>query len=280
MSQLLEITAHSTVEIPSGEWKILRDLYVERRNESTGYSCINNFIHWIAKDPSIDIKCYTLDDSDWRTDGTHLFIWKFPHNQHVFFNTLSESLERLTALLLCLTSNKILFNGYGERLMPAVDAFRKHFAEAPMSTNSTVWYRANKELVVAFTADAPAGLEFKNLKLEDAETINEIWPHRAPGSIHFVRTLIAHNVSVGAYDANGELIAWCLRLPLGSLGILQVRDTHKRLGLGSLMVRYLSKKISELGEEVLAPVVPVNMASRSMFEKLGFQSIDKVYWTF
>lgn len=69
------------------------------------------------------------------------------------------------------------------------------------------------------------------------------------------------------------------RLPSGSLGLLRVVDTHKRRGLGSLMVRYLSKKISELGDEVRAPVVTENTPSRKMFEKLGFQQIDHVYWT-
>lgn len=66
---------------------------------------------------------------------------------------------------------------------------------------------------------------------------------------------------------------------MGSLGVLQVLPSHRRLGLGGLLVRYLSKRISELGEEVLAPVVSENAPSRKMFEKLGFQQIDYIYWT-
>jgi len=63
------------------------------------------------------------------------------------------------------------------------------------------------------------------------------------------------------------------RLPLGSLGMLQVVESHKRLGLGSLLVRYMSKKISELDEEVLSSVLTENTPSRKMFEKLGFEQI-------
>ncbi|ALC38140.1 maker400 [Drosophila busckii] len=147
-----------------------------------------------------------------------------------------------------------------------------------MSTHPTIWYRASKELVAGFTAEAPAGLELRSLELEDAETVNEFWPHRSAGSIHFARALISRNISVGAYETNAQLVAWCLRLPTGSLGFLQVKDSHKRLGLGSLMVRYLSKKILELEEEVLAAVLPDNIASYNMFKKLGFECIDKVYW--
>lgn len=67
-------------------------------------------------------------------------------------------------------------------------------------------------------------------------------------------------------------------LPLGALGLLQVMDTHKRKGFGNLAVRYMSKLLAEKDIEVTAPVVIENVASRAMFEKLGFKVIDKVYW--
>ncbi|TMW42104.1 hypothetical protein DOY81_012816 [Sarcophaga bullata] len=60
--------------------------------------------------------------------------------------------------------------------------------------------------------------------------------------------------------------------------MLQVIETHKRRGFGNLAVRYMSKLLAEKNIEVTAPVVYKNIASRSMFEKLGFSVIDKVYW--
>lgn len=145
----------------------------------------------------------------------------------------------------------------------------------------------------------PAGITLGSLRIKDATLINDKWAHSFEGSVNFVKQLIRHNVSVGAYDSDGKLIAWCLRrvllqlltkkmvyclilkyrYALGSLGLLQVLESHKRLGLGSLLVRYLSKRIVELGDEVLTPVVTENIPSRRMFEKLGFQQIDYVYWT-
>ena len=68
------------------------------------------------------------------------------------------------------------------------------------------------------------------------------------------------------------------RLPQGSLGFLQVVESHKRKGLGNLVVRYMSKIVASKNEEVMGPVVVTNIASRSMLEKFGFTTIDHAYW--
>ncbi|EDW03848.1 GH11461 [Drosophila grimshawi] len=265
--QLLSLQSHSLIEIAPSEWSILRDLYAHKRFESTGYALIDNYIKWKAKEPELDIQCLSLD-GDWQSDGTFLMIITNDNQRKtVFFNTLSDDLERLTNALLCLASKSGVYvlHDYGERLVPAVDAYIRNVVNAKMETTQTAW--------------PPVGIELRSVDPKDAATINENWPHGSPDSLKFVKRLIDYNVSVGAYDEQGKLIAWCLRLPIGALGLLQVVETHKRLGLGSLMVRYLSRKISDLGDEVLAPVVTENTASRKLFEKLGFQKIDNVYWT-
>ncbi|XP_034473649.1 uncharacterized protein LOC117781042 [Drosophila innubila] len=278
----LNFSSDFLVQITPNEWKILLNLYSTKRTESTGYNLIKNFIEWIEKTPELNIKCFSLDE-EWKNDGT--FIMIVHHGgplKFAYFNTLSHNLDRLSRLIFCcLTKAKeYLIYGYGQRLVPAVVAYTKKFEHEQLETAQTAWYRASKEVVAAFSIEPPSGITLRKLEIEDAPSINEIWPHRGEGSVKFVENLIDHNISVGACDNNGKLIAWCLRLPLGSLGVLQVRETHKRLGLGSLMVRYMSKKISELKQEVLAPVVTENTPSRKMFEKLGFQHIDNVYWTY
>jgi len=57
----------------------------------------------------------------------------------------------------------------------------------------------------------PSGFTLRKLDTGDAPTVNEIWPHRSEGSEEYVKLLICHNISVGACDNNGKLIAWCLR---------------------------------------------------------------------
>ncbi|KAH8377482.1 hypothetical protein KR093_005692 [Drosophila rubida] len=272
----------SLIEISPKNWEILLEIYSSKRTEPNGYNLINNFIKWIEKNPELDIKCYSLDE-DWKSDGTFIMIVNHGGiHKNVYFNTIADNLDRLVELLFSYTTDvkQYVLCGYGERLKPAVDAYIKQYDKEAMQTTGTAWYRAPKETVATFSIKPPAGITLRKLETADAETVNEIWPHRAEGSVEFVKQLIENEISVGACDDNGKLIAWCLRLPLGSLGLLQVVASHKRLGLGSLMVSYLSTKIAELGQEVLAPVVTENMPSRRMFEKLGFKKIDNVYWTF
>ncbi|XP_017859275.1 PREDICTED: uncharacterized protein LOC108611260 [Drosophila arizonae] len=281
MSQM-QYESHSLVEISRSEWKTLLELYKHKQLEPNGYGLIKNYIKWVAEDEKVDAKIYSLD-GEWQSDGT--FVMIVNHGmafKELSFNTLSDNFKRLTNAMLCVlyeATDAYLLTAYGERLIPVVDALREKCKSILKRTDQTVWYRASKELVASFTAEPPAGIELRRLEVKHASAINEIWPHRSEGSVAFVKSLITHNISVGAYDEQGNLIAWCMRLPSGALGLLRVVDTHKRLGLGSLMVRYLSKKISELGDEVRAPVVTENTPSRKMFEKLGFQQIDHVYWS-
>ncbi|XP_034667480.1 uncharacterized protein LOC117900992 [Drosophila subobscura] len=269
----------SLVEIPRGDWIKLRDLYDKQDPSSHGYMCINNYINWVKKEPELPIRILSLN-GDWQKEGTFLISVEMGHKYHLFFNTLNDDLSPVTKALECLkpTNDQYLFFGYRSRFDPVIRHIGKTFLTKELSFTDGVWYYATKELVSTFTIEVPNGIRLDNLSIKDAETINEIWPHRHPNSVEFVRRQIQYSENVGAYDETGKLVSWCLRLPVGSLGLLQVLESHKRLGLGSLMVRALSKKINDLGESVVAPVVPENIASRTMFEKLGFRNIDKVYW--
>ncbi|KAH8262825.1 hypothetical protein KR044_000767 [Drosophila immigrans] len=281
----LDINSHShssLIEISPKNWEILLEIYSSKRTEPNGYNLINNFIKWIEKNPGLDIKCLALDE-DWRNDGTFIMIVNHGTAQNfIYFNTVSENLDRLIKLLFGYTTNARAYYflyGYGERLKPTIDEYTKVFGHKQLGTLQTIWYRVSKEVVTTFSIEPPPGIRLRPLQTADAFIVNELWPHRADRTVEFVKHLIDHNESIGACDSNGQLIAWCLRLPLGSLGMLHVVPSQRRLGLGSLMVRCLSKKIAEHNDEVLASVVPENLPSRDMFEKLGFRQIDNVYWT-
>lgn len=111
----------------------------------------------------------------------------------------------------------------------------------------------------------------RQLHLDDADTINTIWPHRFPGSIRFVRRLISTDFTVGAFcKETGELMAWVLRLPIGGLGLLQVKERYYRRGLGKLVTIAQSKQLGENGFDVSATVLHTNGPSRALFTGLGF----------
>lgn len=66
---------------------------------------------------------------------------------------------------------------------------------------------------------------------------------------------------------------------MGALGILQVRNEFRNIGLGSLLVKALSKlAINNYGVDVTAHIVIANDTSKRLFTKLGFVSIQRHSW--
>ncbi|XP_065356120.1 uncharacterized protein LOC135950512 [Calliphora vicina] len=267
--------SNKLVEIPINKWPTLRDLYTKRKDRASSYNLLQTLINWKNKEPELQLSIYSLN-GDWEADGT--FVAKFLYQ--VFFNTCGDNPERLLKALNCLDAAKsYTLAGYQDFVVPAVE---QHFMDSGLDKEvckpiCTVWYHITREQAKQFTIHAPSNVQLKPLEECHAEHINSFWPFRAPGSIDFVKSLIRQNDSVGLFD-NNNLVAWCLIHLLGSLGLLQVMDTHKRKGFGNLIVRYMSKLLAENEIEVTAPVVIDNVASRAMFEKLGFKVIEKVYW--
>jgi len=73
----------------------------------------------------------------------------------VFFNTLSNNLERLTNAFLCLTSSpdEYLLYGYGERLAPAADVYIRKCDNTERHLVKTSWYKASKEDIAKFSIE-------------------------------------------------------------------------------------------------------------------------------
>lgn len=83
---------------------------------------------------------------------------------------------------------------------------------------------------------------------------------------------------MGAYDLNGELLGWCLRLQSGALGGLQVREKFKRRGVGSLIVIAMVKILVSMAMDSFAFVSSNDELSQTLFTKFGFRKTDDIYW--
>ncbi|XP_055917597.1 uncharacterized protein LOC129949901 [Eupeodes corollae] len=269
---------NTLVEIPFEDWPKLRDLYVNRNLESNSFSMLRNIINWLNKDPSLEksMKIYSLN-GDW-SDGT--FILQ-DHKLYVMMNTLEESQERLLAALHCLDKkDPLVLSGCPLRITKSVEKYLADLGvpKESIQFSKTIWHHIELKQALEYNIDPPQGIILSALRKEDIDTINSHWPHRHPGSELFVGRLVNLSQNIGAFDESGKLIAWCLLLPIGALGLLQVRDEYKRKGFGSLMVKAMAKMQAEKGMETIAPVVEENSASRAMFRSLGFQEIDAVFW--
>lgn len=67
-------------------------------------------------------------------------------------------------------------------------------------------------------------------------------------------------------------------LPIGLLGGLKTDEQYYGHGYGSLVTRALSRKIAELGDDVYSAIYLDNIPSHSLFKKLGFKPVGKVYF--
>lgn len=54
---------------------------------------------------------------------------------------------------------------------------------------------------------------------------------------------------------------------------MYVDSNYKKRGLGTLVTKVMAKKLSELDMDTYAEVAYGNVASRNMFEKIGFKIV-------
>lgn len=57
----------------------------------------------------------------------------------------------------------------------------------------------------------PEGIILKPVEQSDVHIADEVWPHRAEGTLQFLHELAKLNASVGAYNSDGRMIAWVFR---------------------------------------------------------------------
>lgn len=77
----------------------------------------------------------------------------------IFFNTLSDSLDRLTSALCSYVTKAEEYKlcGYSQRLVPVADAYLKKFHTAKLHTKKTAWYRASRDIVEKFVIEYVLG---------------------------------------------------------------------------------------------------------------------------
>lgn len=68
------------------------------------------------------------------------------------------------------------------------------------------------------------------------------------------------------------------RSPTGTLTAIQVDSQYRRRGLGTLVTETMTQKLSDLDMDTFALVTLDNIASRCMFEKIGFKIVDFSYF--
>lgn len=74
------------------------------------------------------------------------------------------------------------------------------------------------------------------------------------------------------------MLFFSIRFQTGPIGTLYTDPDYRMRGLGSAVVKILFNQIAEQGTGAVATVKRANIASRSIFEKIGCQVIDEIHW--
>jgi len=116
--------------------------------------------------------------------------------------------------------------------------------------------RLRKQLI-----EAPPGFEFDSLKLDDAEYVDETWPHRHPGSLKFVQDRIRHFPSVCLRESSGErrLASFEMVHAIGIMNHLYTAPEFRRRGLGTLVELKLAQLLIERNHIPVKMVAPGNI---------------------
>lgn len=126
----------------------------------------------------------------------------------------------------------------------------------------------------------PDGTVMGPLTMENAAKVNSLWPGRYPGSENFIESLIENNASLGIFsEIDGDLMAWCLRLDIGSIGVGQIDLKYKSFGYGATAFTSFCMVLAKFFDcDFTGHVVHGNYLSEDILIKAGFQVIDCNSW--
>uniref|UniRef100_A0AAG5DG92 GCN5-related N-acetyltransferase Rv2170-like domain-containing protein n=1 Tax=Anopheles atroparvus TaxID=41427 RepID=A0AAG5DG92_ANOAO len=257
------------LEISPRDWKEWRDLYkTDWPRHEVSYNLIQNYIDWMGH--GVDLKevvAYSLN-GEWAKDGTYILI----DRSEMFMYSLDSTLARLRRLLMLVDWTRSYLVNMGLYRSLVIEIYQMFNLDIVFDKHTFIYYVPHED-ARKLDVVLPAGFKFAPLEPVDAVFINSEWPHKYPGSEAFVERLIRRNVNLGLFDASGKLMAWCMRVQHGAMGMLGV--AYPRRGYGSIMALGFARKLGELGHNCYASVIAPNEPSRRMFDKLGFQ----VKWT-
>ena len=126
------------------------------------------------------------------------------------------------------------------------------------------------------TIDTPKN-KVVSLSVEDAEYIYDYSFYQDYTSVDYFRERLKRYISAGIFE-DGKLVAWGLTHDDGALGSLFVLDDYRKKGYGRDIILNLISKNRMNGQPNFANIELDNLASMSLFTKLGFTVDRKIFW--
>lgn len=278
------------------ELEALRDLYSQHLpQEIHFYFLLQNQLNWDYKlddwseskkqELSVRafIKFYRPRQDDGGTSGTFVAVSE-DEDPNVYFHSLKETPEEVGRYLLetrrinwkCRPVFSCISDPFTTMLGSVLEKFNCGYQEL----SDCSYYLISKEEALQFQYEIPSNMVMKSLDPSYADLMNERWPHRYPNSEKYIRLLIQLNGGLGLFNAtSGDLAGWVLKNEFAGVGHLQVMPDYRRMGLGEVLAKAITKKIAQEDDgPVNAFIVDKNAASIRLFLKLGYRKIDGSNW--
>lgn len=114
----------------------------------------------------------------------------------------------------------------------------------------------------------------------DTRTVNDAWLYGDGNATEeSIGRLASAGRVVGAYHARDGLVGWVARTAGGPIGMLRVREAHRRRGLARALVCEAVRLARAAGAgPVTCHIAKSNAASQSVFVALGFVNARDVLW--
>ncbi|XP_031629456.1 uncharacterized protein LOC116344820 isoform X2 [Contarinia nasturtii] len=262
------------LKIESKNWEELRELYLPETPETIlGLGIISNYLRWIQRDASIaNLTFYSLN-GDW-SDGTFVVVDRY----HVYFDSLSETKERLTTLLdlLDYTNGFRIMHVRSKHYPVMLEIIKKKHLLLEYDDSNLLYYLPKHQATALYT-ELPENFESRSLSQEDVIKANDEWPFNHAGSLFYLQRLAQFNPCCGVFTTDGKLVSYGFQYQSGTIGNLYTDPAYRNRGFGSSIAKTIFKQTGEHGGAI-ATVKRTNAASRAIFEKIGCQVIDEVHW--
>ncbi|XP_053961435.1 uncharacterized protein LOC128865290 isoform X2 [Anastrepha ludens] len=273
------------VRIPPEQWTALRDVYRQNWPQNAySYYALENYINWSRKDPELcerEFRIWSIDEK-WREHGIYILEDKTFISHVVRVDACAlEHIARYESALNHLKSIPYTELIFREKTSSAVKKYIAQLGyEPPLAQCYPArLYHLRKEDCLKLEVRARSDFIIKPLALTDATEVDDFWAYKAPGSRYIVERNIKYNASLGAYHPESDVLcAWVLYSELGTIACLYVKSEYRRRGLAEFLVKQICRMLTAKNCDATAHIEDTNNASRRLFTKLGFQSVEFNYW--
>lgn len=107
------------------------------------------------------------------------------------------------------------------------------------------------------------------------------WRHGVSGkNIYFLRGNQENSLFYLSKTQGSTIVLFLIpnRLQAGVLGAVQVDENYLKRGLGTVVLKAITKQLAENGHDSSAAVSVDNVPSQALFKKAGFRKVDTAFW--